>query len=227
MTGRPREVVLLGKGELAIRIGEWFATTPGYRIVAVVPVVPEPSWTPSLSAWARHRELAVVENGQYEAIRQLADSEWRADLAMSVFYDRIIGPNFIARCRRILNLHNGPLPRYRGVSPINWALKNEERMHGVTIHEITPGIDDGPIVAQVIFSIYPQLDEVIDVYRRCLDFGWTLFTHTMPRLDMIVPQEQDHEAASYYSARQNASLGDRRYFTRGESQARMPAREMV
>lgn len=225
MNAPERDVVLLGKGELAIRIGEWFATTPGYRIVAVVPVVPEPSWTPSLIAWARRRELPVVENGRCDAIPQLADSDWRADLAMSVYYDRIIRPSFISRCHRILNLHNGPLPRYRGVSPINWALKNEERMHGVTIHEVTPGIDDGPIVAQVTFSIYPEVDEVADVYRRCLDFGWTLFTHTMPRLDVITPQEQDHQAATYYSTRQNDSLGERRYFTREESRPRMAAGE--
>jgi methionyl-tRNA formyltransferase len=225
--GPEREVVLLGKGELAIQIGEWFATTPGYRIVAVVPVVPEPSWTSSLTAWARRRNLLVVESGRYDAIPQLANADWRPDVAMSVYYDRIIRPDFIARCHRILNLHNGPLPRYRGVSPINWALKNEEHVHGVTIHEVTSGIDDGPIVAQVTFSIYPEIDEVTDVYRRCLEFGWALFTQTMPRVDRITPREQDHSSALYYSARQNEALGERRYFTRAESRSRMAAEEIA
>ena len=42
--------------------------------------------------------------------------------------------NFIDSCKNIINLHNSPLPKYRGVRPINWALKNGEHSHGVTIH---------------------------------------------------------------------------------------------
>ena len=131
--------------------------------------------------------------------------------------DSILDADFIARFDRILNLHNGPLPRYRGVSPINWALRNGEHSHGVTIHEITPGIDDGPIVAQVTYSIYPAHDEVIDVYRRALRYGWTLFSETVPILDRIVATEQDEAAATHYTRAQNVFLGERRSFTRAQS----------
>jgi methionyl-tRNA formyltransferase len=134
-----------------------------------------------------------------------------------VFYDRIIKAWFIDKCKKILNLHNAPLPKYRGVSPINWALKNEESEHGVTIHEITPGIDDGPIVAQVKYAIYPEFDEVITVYNRAQEFGWTLLEQTMPILDKIQAKPQDHAVATYYNKEQNALLGDRRSFTKKES----------
>ena len=118
---------------------------------------------------------------------------------------------------RILNLHNSPLPKYRGVSPINWALKNGERVHGVSIHEITPGIDDGPIYSQLLYSIYPEFDEVRDVYARALEYGWVLFTQTMPLMSRITPRPQDHAQASYYNLQQNAQLAERRSFTRQES----------
>ena len=98
-----------------------------------------------------------------------------------------------------MNLHNGPLPKYRGYSPINWALKNNEREHGVTIHEITPGIDDGPVVSQLKYSIYPEFDEVIDVYKRSIEYGWTLFQQTMPLLDKIEARQQVHSDMSYYT----------------------------
>lgn len=214
---RAREVVLLGKGDLAIRIGEWFAKSDEYSLVAVVPSMPPPSWTASLVEWARTRRVPLVESGRYEDIPQLADPEWQPDLAFSVFYSRIIKAKFISRCRRILNLHNAPLPRYRGCAPINWALKNGETHHGVTIHEITPGIDDGPIVNQVSFSIDPEREEVIDVYQRCLRYGWTLFKDTLERLDRLVPREQDHSAALYYSRGDSERLEERRSFTRAES----------
>lgn len=212
-----REIVLLGKGTPAIQVGQWFLDSPAYSLLAVVPSMPPPTWTGSLPEWARSAGIPVVDSGRYEDLAQLRDPAWRLELAFSVFYSRIIKPEFIDRCDRILNLHNAPLPRYRGVSPINWALKNEEQVHGVTIHEITPGIDDGPIVSQATFSIDPETDEVIDVYRRCVEFGFTLFVDTMGRLDRIRPRPQDESRALYYTKRDNSRLEERRFFTREES----------
>lgn len=208
-----RTAVLLGKGDLAVRVAEWFRNEDGWRLTHVVPVVPEPAWTASLSGWADENGVPRVESGHWADLPP-EPSRPLVDLAVSVFYDRILPAEFIARFGRALNIHNGPLPRYRGVSPINWALKNGERSHGVTIHEISPGIDDGPIVAQLNYSIYPEHDEVEDVYRRALAYGWTLFEQTMPLLDGIEAVPQDERQATYYSGRDNDRLGDRRSFTR-------------
>jgi methionyl-tRNA formyltransferase len=209
--------IVLGKGTLAIRIAEWFLLSDAHELVRVVPVIPEPAWTESLAGWARDNGVPWVESGDYREIAELADETWRPDLVFSVFYDKIIRETFIERCGRILNLHNGPLPRYRGVSPINWALKNQEQLHGATIHEITPGIDDGPIVAQVSYSIYPELDEVIDVYERALAYGWTLFEQTIPMLDRIEARPQDERNATYFSHAEDSLLAERRGFTKAFS----------
>ena len=161
--------IVLGKGSLAIRVADWFRRAEPYELTAVVPVVPEPAWTDSLITWADENDVDYVASGHFADLEGVRDSSWTVDVVFSVFYDKIIPAWFIEKCGRILNLHNSPLPRYRGVSPINWALKNGEREHGVTIHEITPGIDDGPILAQVKYSIYPEIDEVRDVYGRALE----------------------------------------------------------
>lgn len=208
----PKVAVLLGKGDLAIRLAEWFRASDAYDLTHIVPAMPEPTWTGSLVEWARSAGVPIVESGHYRDLPARG-----IDLAFSVFYDKILSSEFIERCGRALNLHNGPLPRYRGVAPINWALKNEEQHHGVTIHEITPGIDDGPIISQVIYSIYPEFDEVRDVYGRALAFAYTMFEQTMPLLDRIVPRQQDEAQASYYSAGDQAQLEERRFFTRAES----------
>ena len=208
---------MLGKGELAIQIGEWFLSSDAFSLVAVVPSMPPPSWTTSLVEWAQSNQLPFVASGRYEDIPQMSDHDWRPDLVFSCFYSRIIRSEFISRCNMILNLHNAPLPRYRGVAPVNWALKNGETQHGVTIHEITPGIDDGPIVNQVIFSIDSEREEVIDVYRRCLKYGFTLFEDTIERLDQIVPRPQDDRLAVSYFRKDSERLGERREFTREQS----------
>lgn len=212
-----KTVVLLGKGELAIRVAEWFRQSDKYELTAVVPVMPEPTWAPSLAGWAKRNGVPVIESGHYKDLPKVSENGWSVDLAMSVFYDKIIKAWFIDKCKQIINLHNGPLPRYRGVSPINWALKNGEREHGVTIHEITPGIDDGPIVGQVKYSIYPEFDEVVDVYKRSLEYGWTLFQQTIPMIDKIEPRAQDEAQATYYNKGDNARLEERSGFTREAS----------
>lgn len=208
-----RSVVVLGKGDLAIQVADWFRASPDHELKCVVPVIPEPQWSGSLQGWAEAAGVPVVESGRY---RDLApDSDGRvADLGISIFYDRIFDAAGIALFGRLLNIHNGPLPRYRGVSPINWALKNEEIEHGVTIHEITPGIDDGPIVAQLRYSIHPEVEEVIDVYQRALRYAWLLFEDTMPILDSIVARAQDEEQALYYGRKHDPLLEERAGFRR-------------
>ena len=212
-----RTALVLGKGELAIRVAEWFRASSAWELQAVVPVVPEPEWADSFVSWADTHHVPLVASGDCEDVSTLLGDAWGIDLAFSVFYDRIIRESFIGRCHQILNLHNSPLPRYRGVSPINWALKNEEHEHGVTIHEIVPEVDAGPIVAQVRYSIYPSFDEVEHVYRRAQAYGWTLFEQTMPILGEIEPRAQDESAATHFSRSEDAHLGDRRGFTRSAS----------
>lgn len=207
-------VVLLGKGELAIKAAQWFLESSNHDLTSIVPVVPEPNWAPSLTSWARDNGVNLIESGRYQELPEIADNR-HADLGVSIFYDRLFKADGIAKFGRLINLHNSPLPKYRGMSPINWALKNGEKSHGVTIHEITPGIDDGPVITQATYSIRPELDEVEDVYRRALKFGWTLFEDTIPRLKFLPAIPQRDADASYYSAKDAAALGNRSNWRRG------------
>ena len=168
----------------------------------MVTVTPEPDWTARLGetaqllgvpVWTTHRDLYGV----------------KFDLMFSCFYDRLIPGDLLAECNYPLNLHAAPLPKYRGVRPINWALKNGEREHGVTIHRMDIGIDDGPIYGRTKFSIWPEIEEVEDVYRRCLRYGWELFCDVIPRVKEITPERQDHSISSINFSKDNDLLGDR------------------
>ena len=213
-----KTVIVLGKGSLAIKIAKWFKESPDYDIVCIVPVIPEPTWTDSFKDWANSENLPIITSGDYSEIENVNEPNWNVDLCFSVFYDKIIKDWFIKKCNKILNLHNAPLPKYRGVQPINWALKNNEEKHGITIHEITSGIDDGPIISQLEYSIYPYFDEVKDVYQRSLNYSWLLFEQTMPILEKIIPKEQDESTATYYSKKQSNQLEERQNFTKESSQ---------
>ena len=90
----------------------------------------------------------------------------------------------INKFKYFVNIHNGPLPKYRGVNPINWALKNNENSHGVTLHHIDEGIDTGDIIDQEIFSIDSNL-EVIDVYNQCISAGKKIIQNSILKIDSL------------------------------------------
>ena len=179
-----KKIILLGRGDLAIRIANWFVKSENFELIKIVPVIPESTWMDSLLEWAKKNKISYVTSGDYNDIDNVHDPDWKIDLVFSCFYDKIIKQWFIDKCEKILNLHHAPLPRYRGILPINWSLKNKEKKHGVTIHEITT------------------------------EYAWTLFQQTMPILYKIKPIPQDDSISSYYSKEDSNLLGDRFSYNR-------------
>ena len=199
-----KNVVLLGKGKVAVLASAWFKEHwKKYNLKLIVPSMPEPTWTDSITEWADEAEVPVLKSGKYQDI----PSDMGIDLAVSIFYDKIIKKNFIDRCGDIINLHNSPLPFYRGVRPINWAMKNGENHHGVTIHRIAPGIDDGPIYGQLTYPIYPEVESIKDVYDKSVDYGWSLFKDVMSKFEHLQPYPQESDG-SYYSSKDVHDLGE-------------------
>ena len=47
-----------------------------------------------------------------------------------------------------INLHTSLLPKYRGLMPSFWVLKNNEEYSGVSVFLVDEGIDSGPIIEQ-------------------------------------------------------------------------------
>ena len=204
------KIILLGKGDLAIKVAEWIKQN--HDLSLVVPDYPEPTWSSSLSEWCINNKVDYISTGDYRDISDVSN----VDLVISVFYGKIIKNDFILKVKNIINLHNAPLPKYRGVRPINWALKNGELEHGVTIHKITKGIDDGEILGKVTYPIYPEIEEVIDVYNKSLDYGWLLFLDVMTKYEYVINNTviQNEKISSYYSNRDIPNLGDRGDFCR-------------
>ena len=211
-----RTVAVMGKGEVAAHAAGYFARSPDWDLVMLVPVTPELDWCPSLRTVAQ--DLARSGHGDVPIGAHHREVPQGLNLVLSCQYEKIIGNSFIALHDLVLNVHNAPVPKYRGVNPINWALKNGERQHGVTIHQIPDeGIDSGSIYGQVIFPITPENDEVRDVYGWCNEYGILLFNQVIKNIDHITPVPQDDTQAVYYSKNDKDGLGDRGSWTRAEA----------
>jgi len=64
-----------------------------------------------------------------------------------------------------INLHAGKLPQYRGGSPLNWQIINNEKKIGLSIIKITEKIDMGPLVGRTSFNIN-KFDNIKTVKKK-------------------------------------------------------------
>ena len=55
----------------------------------------------------------------------------------------------------MLNIHPSLLPKFRGLHTHARALDAGESAHGCTVHEVTPELDEGPILGQAQVPILP------------------------------------------------------------------------
>ena len=73
----------------------------------------------------------------------------RPDLVLLAGFMRIFSAGFIERfTRRIVNIHPSLLPAFPGLHTHRQALAAGVKMHGATVHVVTPALDNGPIVIQ-------------------------------------------------------------------------------
>jgi phosphoribosylglycinamide formyltransferase-1 len=82
------------------------------------------------------------------------------DLVVLAGFMRVLGDAFIARyAGRMLNIHPSLLPAYPGLHTHRRALADGVRVHGCTVHFVTPEVDVGPIVAQGAVPVCDRDDE--------------------------------------------------------------------
>jgi methionyl-tRNA formyltransferase len=72
-----------------------------------------------------------------------------ADLVVSVACPYILKrPLLESPPKGCINLHNAPLPRYKGMMPTFWQMFHGEQKVGLTVHYMTEKIDDGKVLYQ-------------------------------------------------------------------------------
>lgn len=81
----------------------------------------------------------------------------KADLFVVVAYGQYIPPSVLALPRHgAINLHPSLLPKYRGSSPIQWAVANGDTQTGVTILYVSEKMDAGDVILQRKLPIGPD-----------------------------------------------------------------------
>lgn len=96
---------------------------------------------------------------------------WDLSLVISVAAPQIFREHLInLPSQGCINIHNSPLPKYRGMLPNFWQMYHGEREVGTTVHRINAGIDDGDIILQK-FSPIESGESLDSLIRRTKKLG--------------------------------------------------------
>jgi len=119
-------------------------------------------------AFAREHHLAtaVVDHRAYadRAAFDAALSEeierYRPDLIVLAGFMRVLTEGFVKRYEgRLTNIHPSLLPMFPGLHTHQRALDAGVRLHGCTVHFVTPALDHGPIIIQAAVPVLPDDSE--------------------------------------------------------------------
>jgi phosphoribosylglycinamide formyltransferase 1 len=101
-----------------------------------------------------HKSYAMRE--EFERAMQAVLEMHRIEIVCLAGFMRLLTPWFIEQWPgRLLNIHPALLPAYRGLHTHERALADGVKIHGCTVHFVSAGMDEGPVIAQ---AAVPVLD---------------------------------------------------------------------
>lgn len=125
----------------------------------------------------------------------------KPDILISVLGNEIFKKPLIELAPKgCLNLHTALLPKYRGLMPTFWVLKNNETKTGVSVFYVDEGIDSGNIIIQkeVDIPVGTTQAELIDKTKH-IGMQAILESIDLIKHNKVVEIENNDEEATYYS----------------------------
>ena len=164
----------------------------------------ETIWFESVAALAKVHGIPCITPTDPNAAAILERiSALAPDFLFSFYYRQMLGQPLLAAARRgAYNMHGSLLPKYRGRTPVNWALLYGERETGASLHRMVAKPDAGAIVAQQAVPILPD-DTAVEVFNKVTVAAEMALHAVLPQLiaGTAIERPQDPLAASYFGGR--------------------------
>jgi len=98
-----------------------------------------------------------------------------------------------------INLHTALLPKYRGLMPTFWVLKNNEKYTGVSVFFVDKGIDSGPIIVQEKVEIGNMTQEALIKYTKKIGMECISKSIDLIEKDKVELIENDADQKTYFT----------------------------
>lgn len=130
----------------------------------------------SVSVLAQEHEVSFYK--ELDEILKLRD----VDFIFSVQYHKILKEEHILVAKELaVNLHMAPLPEYRGCNQFSFAIYNNAKEFGTTLHRLEMGIDNGDIIAERRFPM-TGTEMVNELYQKTYEESILLFQENVAQI---------------------------------------------
>lgn len=210
-------IVFMGTGEIALPSLDWLLGNPEVDLVGVY-TQPDKKvgrrqelTPPEVKVRAEAHGIPVFQPESFrrepEAIEQL--EALNCDIAVVMAYGQIL-PRAVIRAPGIacVNLHASLLPRHRGASPIQAAIRDGDRDSGITLMYIVPKLDAGDMILKLTTPI-SERDTGGILHDRLAGLGPGLLGEGLPLLfDGKAEAEPQDESLVTYSGKLGREDGE-------------------
>ncbi len=169
MVGKRPRVVVLGEKPQGATWLRYLVDSNRFDIIAGVPRFGGVTW------WGTDEFEQVLRENNIPVVRraQLRDLEY--DIIWSLMYGFVIEADLIKKAHWFgLNLHESPLPRYRGCNGYTHAILEDAPDYGTTFQFLAPDLDAGAIIDREIFEIAPG-ETSKELYIRTIEYSNRVF----------------------------------------------------
>ena len=183
-----KKAILIGETNLCIQCAKHLIDN-GWHVVMII------SDDSTVTAWAINNSISALPTSKLNIVKE------NNFYLFSIINHYLIPKSFLEDNNIILalNYHDSSLPRYAGINSTTWAIINNEKTHGVTLHQIKSGIDDGDIVAQALIKI--EKDETAQSLNlKCSEQLLLIFKETISKIEsnILTYSKQNLENRTYY-----------------------------
>ena len=155
------------------------------------PPVKEFATAHNIPVWQPNKLIDIVDD-----IRQL-----QPVAGVLVAYGKIIPQRVIDLFNPgIINLHPSLLPKWRGPSPIEATIANQDTETGISIMQLEAGMDSGPVYIQKTIPLSGN-ESKLDLYNSLFSLGNQTLINSLPDIlsAKLMPTPQDDQQATYCS----------------------------
>jgi methionyl-tRNA formyltransferase len=194
--GKKIRVVFCGEKPLALQCLKFLLSRPGVEIASVCTRRRSPVW------WGEQVLLNFCEEEGLPIRRRDDLKNLEYDYLISVLYPFVIEETHIKRAKKLaLNLHEAPLPRWRGCNGYTHAILSGDTHYGTILHRMDPKLDAGDLIAKETFPLHGN-ETAKELYTRTSRISYRLFRNWIPRVFLgeysLTPMEGE---ASFINAR--------------------------
>lgn len=155
---------------------------------------------PPVKEWAVKNNISIFQPVKLREKQNIEELEkYEADVIVVAAFGQILPKEVLDMPKYgCINVHASLLPKYRGASPIQWAILNGDDETGVTTMQMGVGLDDGDILLQKKVPISSE-DTGGSLFDKLSKVGADLLIETLHRIEKndIVRIPQDGEKATH------------------------------